>query len=62
MNEKTLLLRDMMHELGWTQAELSKRVETHRNVVSRWMNGHTRVPGAVIAFLKLTVKLRRIAQ
>lgn len=52
----------MMHELGWTQAELSKRVETHRNVVSRWMNGHTRVPGAVIAFLKLTVKLRRIAQ
>lgn len=55
-----LQVRDMLHELGWSQAEFSRRIDTHRNVVSRWVKGHTRVPGAVLAYLRLVVKLKRI--
>jgi len=44
-------LRDRLAELGWTQTELSRRVQVNDRTVRRWIEGTYRVPGAVSAFL-----------
>lgn len=46
--------------LGWSQAELAKRLGVHKNTVSKWATGQTHLPGPVNAYLNLAVKVRRL--
>jgi predicted transcriptional regulator len=42
-------LKEVLIRLGWTQAELARRVGKSQVSVSRWR----RVPGCVVAYLRL---------
>lgn len=46
--------------LGWSQADLAKRLRVHENTVSAWATGKARVPGAVQAYLRLAVAVSRL--
>jgi transcriptional regulator with XRE-family HTH domain len=52
----------MLAELDWTGAELARRVDVHPNTVSHWLQGHAKggVPGAVMAYLRLYLRVRRL--
>jgi transposase len=47
---------DLLTELGWTKRDLAKRLNLHRNTISRWK----KPPEAVLAYLKLRVGLKRL--
>jgi hypothetical protein len=51
-------LEAVLHTLGWSQAELSRRVEVHANTVSGWATDRTKLPGSVKAYLVLAMKVR----
>lgn len=55
-------LADLLVELHWTGAELARRVDVHPNTVSHWLQGHAKggVPGAVMAYLRLYVRVRQL--
>ena len=44
---------NLMRDTGFSQSELARRVSVHPNTVSKWSTGQSRMPGAVIAYLKL---------
>lgn len=43
-------------------AELANRVAVSANTVSNWRTGKIKPPGAVMAYLKLYVQVKRMAQ
>ena len=53
-------LKRMLVDLGWSQAELAGRISTNQNTVSRWVNGQSRVPGSVVAYLELLAKIKGV--
>lgn len=48
-----------MGELGYSGAELSRRLGVHENAVRRWRKSG-RVPGPVVAYLELVLALSRL--
>lgn len=46
--------------LGWSQAELARRLYVHPNTVTGWATGRTKVPGPVVAYLGLAVKAKEM--
>lgn len=46
--------------LGWSQAELARRVDVHVNTVSGWATGRTEAPGPVRAYLGLAMKAKEM--
>ncbi len=54
-------IEGFLTELGWTQAELARRVGVHPNTVSAWAQGRRRVPGAVVVYLSLAMDVKRLA-
>lgn len=52
----------MLDVLGWSQAELARRVDVHPNTVSGWSTGRTNVPGPVRAYLELAVKAKGLLE
>jgi transcriptional regulator with XRE-family HTH domain len=53
-------LRNLIGELGWTQAELAEKVGVTPRTVSLWATGKTKeVPKVVIIHLELLCTLRR---
>lgn len=59
MNAKEL--RSAIKTLGWSQAELGRRVDAYPTTVSRWMTTD-RVPGGVAAYVNLFLKVRELAE
>jgi hypothetical protein len=57
-NTDTSTLTQDLLVLGWSQAELARRVDVHVNTVSKWMTGKSRVPGAVLAYVRLSIKVK----
>lgn len=53
-------VKSALLELGWSGAELGRRVGVHPNTVSQWATGKARVPGAVAAYLRLAVEVHRL--
>ena len=47
---------DMLAELGWTQSELARRLDIHRNSVSKWKGD---APGYALAYLELALAIKR---
>ena len=47
-------------ELGWSRAELSRKLGIHKNTVSKW--GNDNVPEYAIAYMELALKVRRFAK
>lgn len=56
------MLQDALDTLGWSQAELARRIEVHANSVSGWMTGKTPLPGPVKAYLRLAVKAKEMLE
>lgn len=52
-------ISDLMRLCGFNKAELARRVDVHPNTVTKWCDGTTRVPGAVVAYLGLYATLKR---
>lgn len=48
--------------LGLSGRAVARLLGVHPNTVSNWRRGHTRVPGAVDAWLRERVKLRDLAK
>ena len=46
----------VLRELGWSQAELARRVDTYPSTVSQWK----RVPGGVAAYVALALRVKRL--
>lgn len=51
-------LRTALDILGWDNAELVRRIGTHRNSVLRWLKGGC--PIAVARYLKLKLAIKKI--
>lgn len=48
----------LLADADLSQAEFARRVSTSENTVSKWANGKTKVPGAVMAYLTLLVRVK----
>jgi hypothetical protein len=46
--------------LGWSGAELARRVDVGADRVSAWRCGKARMPGAVVAYLRLAMSVREL--
>jgi transcriptional regulator with XRE-family HTH domain len=55
-------LREWLSELGWTQVGLAERIDVTPTTVSRWMRDRVVVPGSVLAYVYLAVKLQRASR
>ncbi|MES2055794.1 MAG: helix-turn-helix transcriptional regulator [Pseudomonadota bacterium] len=44
-----------LETLGWTGAELARRIHVTEETVSRWRNGKRKTPGLLTAYLRLCV-------
>lgn len=51
-------MREMLIELGWSQAELGRRLSVSANTVSNWSGD---APGYAMAYLGVCLKLSRLA-
>jgi hypothetical protein len=53
-------LKQALKALKWSQAELSRRIETYPTTLSRWLL-EDRIPGAVAAYVNLALEVRKMA-
>lgn len=44
---------ELLHKIGWTQVELSRRIGVSENTISSWCKGRTEPPRVVILYLEL---------
>lgn len=51
-------LKADLEALGWTPMELSRRVVVHSNTAYHWLDGTRRIPGAVLAYVRLLVGMK----
>lgn len=51
MTKSELVTR--LKEIGWSQAELSRRIRVYPNTVSAWATGKVPVPGYVLSYLEV---------
>ena len=54
-----MMLRKHLKTLGWSQAELARRIKVTPTAVSRWCNG-SKVPGSVVAYVEQSVKVKKL--
>jgi DNA-binding transcriptional regulator YiaG len=50
-------LRASLRVLGWSGAELARRIDVHGNTVSAWRTGRRALPGAVRAYVGLALQV-----
>lgn len=53
-------LASLLHKLKWSGLELKRRVGVSPASVYKWLKGETRVPGSVLAYLRLLALLREL--
>lgn len=46
--------------LDWTKSEFATRVSVSRATVSNWATGVNEIPGPVVAFLNLSVEMKKV--
>jgi len=49
-------LKHFIKELGWSQAELARRLKVNKNTVNNWVGGET--PQVVRLYLELLCRLK----
>ena len=52
-------LRNNLKQLGWTQAELARRVKVTPTAVCRWCKNQ-KVPGSVVSYVELAIKVKKL--
>jgi transcriptional regulator with XRE-family HTH domain len=52
-------LEQKLEELGWSQAELGRRIRVSQTTVTNWVRGRHSVPYVVLKYLDLLLILRR---
>ena len=50
---------EMLKYLGWSKAELARRLGLHPNTISHWGD---EAPGYALAYLRLAVRVREVAK
>jgi hypothetical protein len=60
MEPAKLDLNATLSTLGWTGAELARRVDVGADRVSAWRRGKAKLPGSVVAYLDLALKAREL--
>lgn len=59
---KAVDLGNLLAQVGWSGAELGRRVAARESTVYNWLHGRARTPGAVIAYLKLIILTQKTAK
>ena len=54
-------LHKALKTLGWSRADLSRRVKVDPNTVSKWIVGKSPIPGAVEAYLRLATDVQNLS-
>jgi hypothetical protein len=52
----------LLRQSGLSQTDLARRIAAHPNTVSRWLRGERTVPGAVLAYLSLYIRVAATAR
>ncbi len=52
-------LKQSLKQLGWTQAELARRVKVTPTAVCRWCKNQ-KVPGSVVSYIELAMKVKKL--
>ena len=52
-------LKQNLKTLGWSQAELARRIDVTPTAVSRWCRGR-KVPGSVAKYVELAVSVKKL--
>ena len=60
MSVRDNILGPALKELGWSQADLAKKLSVHPNTVSGWMTGRLALPRYAIAYLNLALSVERL--
>lgn len=55
-------LDDLLHAADIDRAELVRRLNVHPNSVANWGSARTKIPGPVIAYLKLLADVRKLGR
>ena len=50
-----------LDQLGWKQSDFCRMTDTSKNTPSRWVKGHTAMPGWVPHYLDMALNIRRLA-
>ena len=58
MNASGFDIDDALDALGWSGAELARRIDVGADRVSAWRCGKAKLPGAVVAYLRLAVSVQ----
>lgn len=59
LKQGTRELEMALDALGWSKAELARRMDVHPNTVTSWTE---QMPGPVREFLRLKVSLKKLSQ
>ena len=59
MTPKDML--DALNAIGWSQADLGRRIKAHPNTISGWATGSHPIPGSVEAYLRLVVAFKAVS-
>lgn len=54
-------LKSSLTILGWSQAELSRRIDYSPNTISRWMTGEIPIPAWMTAYIEAICAIRELA-
>lgn len=54
-------LEQLLKELGWSQAELGRRIGVHKNTISNWCSSN-KPPEVVIFYLEMKLQLRKLGE
>jgi len=53
-------LREILKEVGWTQAKVSEKLGVSDRAVRKWLSGGTKkIPGPVAAYFTLLMAVRK---
>jgi transcriptional regulator with XRE-family HTH domain len=54
-------LKASLNVIGWSQAELSRRIDYAPNTISRWMTGEIPIPAWLDAYIEAITAIRDLA-
>ena len=53
---------EYLQELGWSQAELGRRIKVSETSICAWKNGRVKTPKSVLLYLELKCDILRLTR